>query len=323
MSIERQLVEEFKRDSRRCPSDLDTRIAAEYRQQVMQQRGKPSMLKTKKTPKFVLIAAIFIVLCGFGYAGSKLLFDDHTDKLSSNYKIEQKLQLIPEDVAKIRGSLAEVRAQLNPGETAVVYFKDHDLEAQGTPVVYGINKPVVLPVEEWRAALQKHHVGEKFPESILGAYHFVEGMETSPFQFTFGADAYTLLDEMKAESKKTGSEMLWRKTDVSEDITETYTSVYRNAAGDSIYLTWQIADGAPGAKVFQLVPPGTVYEELQIGGLTAHYLKDSQSLFGESSVHQDVTWLSAGEGKSTAYHVQTDSRTVTKEQLIEAAKSLF
>ncbi|MNC42917.1 hypothetical protein D3C75_917510 [compost metagenome] len=226
-------------------------------------------------------------------------------------------------MAEIRGSLAEVKAQLNPGETAVVYFKDHDFEVEGSPVVFGINHPVTLPLELWRATLQEHNVAEKLPDTLLGTYQLAEGMETSPYQFSFGADAYTLLDEMRADSKKTGSEMLWRKTNASEVLVGTYTSVYRNAANDSIYLTWQIADGAPGAKMMQLVPPNTVYEDIQLGSLTGHYLKDGQSLFGQSSVHQDVTWLSASEGKTVSYHVQTDSMTMTKEQLIEAAKSLF
>ncbi|MNI94819.1 hypothetical protein D3C73_1529820 [compost metagenome] len=75
--------------------------------------------------------------------------------------------------------------------------------------------------------------------------------------------------------------------------------------------------------MMQLVPPDTVYEDIQLGSLTGHYLKDGQSLFGQSSVHQDVTWLSASGGKTVSYHVQTDSTTITKEQLIEAAKSLF
>ncbi|MEC0168309.1 hypothetical protein [Paenibacillus graminis] len=323
MSIEKLLVEEFERDSRMCPSDLDIRMAAEYRQRVMQQRGEPSMFNKRKMPKFVLFAAVFILICGFGYAGGKLLFDEHTEKLSSNYRTEQQLQLAPEEVANIRSSLAEVKAQLNPGETAVVYFKDHDFEVQGSPVVFGINNPVALPLEAWRVTLQQHNVGEKLPESILGTYNFVGGMETSPYQFSFGGNAYTLLDEMRAESKKTGSGMLWRKADASDDLIGTYTSVYRNVANDSIYLTWQIAEGAPGAKMMQLVPPNTVYEDVQLGSLTGHYLKDGQSLFGQSSVHQDVTWLSESEGKTVSYHVQTDSTAMTKEQLIEAARSLF
>ncbi|MHA6531687.1 hypothetical protein [Paenibacillus sp. BAC0078] len=323
MSIEQQLVEAFEQDSRVCPSDLDDRIMAEYRQQVMQQRGEPFMSTKRKMPKFVLLGVIFVMLCGFAYAGSKLLFTDNKEKLSVSYQTEQQLQFKQEDVAKIRGSLAEVKAQLNPGETAVVYLKDYDREIQGTPIVLGTNQPAVLPLDSWKAALQERSIGEKLPDTFLGTFKLVEGMENSPYQFSFGMDAYKLLDEMKAESKKSGSGMLWRKTDAAQDIIKTYTSVYRNAANESLYLTWQIADGAPGAKALQLVPPNTVYEEIKIGDLTAHYLMDDQSLLGESSKHQDVTWLSEAGGKTVAYHVQTGSQAMTKEQLIEAAKSLF
>ncbi len=324
MSIEQQLVEAFEQDSRKCPSDLDTRIAAEYRQQVMQQRGIPFMSRTRKMPKFVLIAIIFILICGFSYAGSKLLFEDKTDTFSINYQTAQELHFEQGDIEKIRGSLEEVKAQLNPGDTAVVYLQDYDIQVAGTPLVFGINKPIPIPLEDWKATLQQHSIEEKLPESILGTFNFVEGMENSPYQFSFGPDGYQLLNEMKAENKKTGSELLWRKADLSKaEPVVPYTSVYRNSSNETIYLTWQIANGNPDLKMFQVAPPNTTYEEINIGGLTAHYMLDDQSLFGQSNIHQDVMWLKESGGKSVIYHVQTDSTKLTKEQLIEAAKSLL
>ncbi len=322
LSIEKQLAEGFERDSRKCPSDLDVRITAEYRQHVMHQRGKSLMFKKSKMPKFVVVTLILILVCGFGYAGGKLLFFDH-GKLSVSNRTEQKLEFKQEDVAKIRGSLQQVKAQLSPGESAVVYLRDYDLEVDGTSVVFGINNPLLIPVEAWKTALQQQGVKEKLPETLLGSYHLAEGMETSPFQATLGTDDYAILDELKAEGKKSGSEMLWRKTGASNDIVATYTSVYRNAAGDTLYLTWQIAGSDSNSVIFQLSPPGITSEDAQIGGITAHYLKNDQSLFGQSPVHQDVTWLSQTGDKAVAYHVQTDSVSMTKEQLVEAAKSLL
>jgi hypothetical protein len=322
LSIEQRLAEEFERDSRICPSGLDVRITAEYRQQVMQQRGQPFMSKRRRMPKYVLITLIFILVCGFGYAGGKLLFFDH-GKLSVSNRTEQKLEFKQEDVAKIRGSLEQVKAQLSPGETAVVYLRDYDLEVEGAPVVFGINNPVIIPLNAWKTALQQKGVVEKLPETLLGSYTLAEGMETSPFQANFGSDAYTVLDGLKAEAKKSGSEMLWHTADASDNIIATYTSVYHNAAaGDTIYLTWQIAGGDINPVIFQLSPPGVISEDVEIGGLTAHYLKNDQSLFGQSSLHQDVTWLSQTGDKSVVYHVQTDSLSMSKEQLVEAATSL-
>ncbi|MFD1775833.1 hypothetical protein [Paenibacillus rhizophilus] len=324
MSIERQLIEEFERDSRKCPSDLDTRIAAEYKHRVMQQRGIPFMFRKRRMPKVVLIAVIFIVICGFGYAGNKLLFEDQKEKLSISYQTEQQLHFEKGDVGKIRSSFQEVKAQLKPGDTAVVYLQDYDIQVQGTPIVFGINKPVSIPLEAWKATLQQRSIKEKLPESILGTYKFVEGMETSPYQFNYGPDAYRLIDEMKAESKETGSKVLWRITNLSEaDPVAPYTSVYRNSANDTIYLTWQIAGGDTSVKMFQAAPLGTAYEEIDIGGLTAHYMKDDHSLYGQSTIHQDVMWLKESGGKTIVYHVQTDSQNMTKEQLVEAAKSLL
>ncbi|MFD0715691.1 hypothetical protein [Paenibacillus sp. GCM10027626] len=323
MSIEQQLTEEFKRDSRKCSPDLDLRIAAEYRQQVMQQKRMPFMRK-RKMPKVVLIAVIIMVICGFGYAGNKLLFIESKEKFSVSYHTEQQLHFEKGDVEMIRGSLEEVKAQLNPGETAVVYLKDYDFRIQGAPVVFGIHQPVPIPLVAWKATLQQHNIEEKLPESILGTFKFVEGMETSPYQFSFGTDAYRLLEEMKAESKKTGSKVLWRKTNTSaSNPIVPYTSVYRNSDNDTIYLTWQIADNETNVKMLLAATPNTVYEDIDIDGLNAHYMMNDQALFGQSNIQQDVMWLKESGDKLVVYHLQTDSTNLTKDQLIEAVKSLF
>ncbi|MBY9078796.1 hypothetical protein KIH86_28025 [Paenibacillus sp. HN-1] len=326
MSIEQQLVEEFKRDSenRRCPPGLDARIAAEYRQLVVKQRGERLMLRKGKTAKIIWIAVIVLVVCGFGYAGNELLFEDHKDRLAVNYQTDQQLHLEAADVEKIRSSLAEVKAKLAPGDTAVVYLKDYELKIQGSPVVFGINNPVSLKPDAWRAALKQHNIGEKLPESLPGMFKLAEGMEASPYRIIYGTDAYQLLDEMKAESQKTGSRVLWRKTELSADQPIVpYTSVYRNSSNDTIYVTWEVADGDTDVKLFQAAPPNTEYEDITINGVTAHYLMNDQALFGQSTIQQDVMWLKESGTQTIIYHVQSDSTTLTKEQLIQAAQSLL
>ncbi|WP_342563583.1 hypothetical protein NST84_29625 [Paenibacillus sp. FSL R7-0345] len=322
MSIEQQLTEEFKQDSRKCPEGLEIRIRAEYRQQVMQQRGVSFMSTKRKMPAYLLIALIVVMLCGFGYAGSRLLYSDH-GKLSVSNRTEQQLQFKQEDVTKIRGELEKVQAQLIPGESAVVYLRDFDLTVGEAPIVFGINNPVRVPLEAWRTLLQNKNVQEKLPDTLLGTYSLQEGMEDSPFQFTLGADAYRILDELKAEGNASGNEVLWSRSDATIDFINTYTSVYRNASNDPIYVTWQIAGEDVNPAIHQLSPPGITAEDVEFGGLTAHYLKNDQSLYGQSSIHQDVTWVSDAGERSVAYHVQTDSAAVTKDQLIEAAESLI
>ncbi|MFB9326401.1 hypothetical protein ACFFSY_10790 [Paenibacillus aurantiacus] len=327
MSIERQLSEAFERDARNriCPPGLDARMAAEYRQLAAQQRGEPFMRSKGKSTKMLLIAIIVVVICGFGYAGNKLLFADQKDRLAVHYQTDQQLQLEPSDVEKIRGSLAAVKGHLAPGDTAVVYLRDYELKIQDTPVVLGIQNPVILQPDSWRAVLKEHRVKERLPDSLAGGFTLEEGMEGSPYQITFGADAYRLMDEMKAESKETGSRVLWRKSDPPADRPLVpYTSVYRNASQDTIYVTWEVAggNGDGDVKVFQAAPPSTVYEEIALGGITAHYLRHDQALFGQSRMQQDVTWLQQSGDQTIVYHVQSDSETLTKEQLVQAAQGL-
>ncbi|BBH23256.1 hypothetical protein Back11_46010 [Paenibacillus baekrokdamisoli] len=322
MSIERQLVKEFEQDSqnRKCPPDLDTRITAEYRQQVMQQRGKPFMPRKWKMPKVVLIAIIVMIVCGFAYTGSKLLFTDKNGNATVNVHSNQQLKLEKDALERVRLTLKEVKSQLGPGETAVVYVSDFDFYGSWL----GAFNPVTLSeIEQWKTKLKEHEVEEKLPDSLLGSFDFVEGMEGDPFFPALGTDAISVWEGMKAESKKTGSKTLWRKT-IGSSIkpTSPYTSVFRNSNQDSIYLTWDIVNG-PTVKFEMMTPPNTSYEELDINGLKAHYTKDEQSLYGDSNINQDVMWIKESGGKTIVYHVRSDSLDMTKEQLVEAAKSLL
>lgn len=325
MSIEQRLAEEFKRDSgnRICPPELDARIAAEYRQLVVSQGRERFMWRKGKAVKIILIAVIVLAVCGFGLA-NQLLFEDHKDGVAVSYQSDQQLHFEPADVEKIRSSLAEVKAQLAPGDTAVVYLKDYELKIGGSPVVFGINKPISLQPDAWRATLKQHNIGETLPETLLGTFKLLEGMESSPYQFNFGGDAYRLLDDMKTESQKTESPVLWRKTELSgNQPIVPYTSVYRNASNDTIYLTWQIADSNADVRLVQAAPPGTKYEDITINGVNAHYLMNDQALFGQSTIQQDVMWLKESGAQTIIYHVQSDSTTLTKAQLIQAAQSLL
>jgi len=325
LSIEQYLTKEFEQDSRnrKCRAGLETRIVAEYRQQMVQQRRGFLMKKKGRMPKAILIATIITVICGFGYAGNKFLFKDHNGKVSISVQTEQQLDLEQGDLEKIRQSLGEVRAQLNLGDTAVVYMKDYDLQAQGVPLVLGVNKPVSIPLSDWKSTLQQHGIHEKLPESFLSTFKFVEGMQSSPFHLNFGLDAYQLLEDMKAESKKTGSKLLWKKTTSSEEgPLVPYTSVYRNSANETIYLTWQVSSGDDNVDMVMAAPTSTSYEAISIGDLAAHYIMNNQSLFVDSHTYQEVTWFQEDAGQTIIYHLQSDSPAVTKEQLIEAAKEL-
>lgn len=290
----------------------------------MNEGGASHMWRKGKPAKILLIAVIVGVICGFGYAGNKFLFADQKDRLAISYQTDQQLSLEPADVADIRRSLAQVKSQLAPGDTAVVYLRDHEAKIQGVPVIFGVQNPVSVQPDVWRAKLKQQHIEEALPDSLLGTFKLEEGMEGSPLQFGFGADAYRLLDEMRAESEETGSRVLWRTTDLpAEQPLVPYTSVYRNSSQDTIYITWQVANGSADVKLFQAAPPNTEYEELKVNGVTAHYLKHDQALVGQSPIHQDVTWLQESGGQTIMYHVQSDSEALTKQQLIQAAQSFL
>jgi hypothetical protein len=327
LSIEQKLVEEFEQDSNhmRCPPSLDSRIATEYRQQMMDHRGELLLRRKWNRPRIVLVSIIAVMfICGFAYAGSKLLFADAKGKFSINVQSNPQMELGKDALEKVRFSLKEVKSKLEPGETAIVYVPEFDIQVNGHQLWFRAYKPVTLTeLEQWKAKLTEYDVEEKLPDSLLGSYKFVEGMEGYPFSAFIGSnDATSLLEEMKAESKKTGSKMLWRKTAVLPDKpTSPYTSVFRNSNQNTIYLTCDIVSG-PSVKYETMSPPNTSYEELELNGLKAHYTKSEQSLYGDSTIYQDVMWIKESEGKTVVYHVGSDSLDMTKEQLVEIAKSL-
>ncbi len=327
MSIERELAEAFKRNDSalECPPSLDIRIAAEYRRVRVDKRGNRHMKKKWSFPKAVIVAMVVALICGFGYAGTKFLFADSQGKYSVRFQSSQAIDLDSNALSSARASLAAVQSQLAPGETAVVYLPELFAKFKGIPLAIGVtNSEFVSDVQQWRGLLEQQGVAETLPDSLLeGEYSFAGGTTNSPFHFVMGLDALDLLKDMKEEYKQSGGqELLWRLSDVPKDgAVSPYSSLYRNADGESIYLTWEIV-GDTSIKVEGLTAPSTVYEEIDLNGRKAHFTKNTQSLYGESAVLQNIMWVEENSGDTVVFYVESDSASMSKERLIAAAASV-
>ncbi|MWC30254.1 hypothetical protein [Paenibacillus sp. MMS18-CY102] len=322
-TIEQQLAEEFKQSSRQrqCPSSLDHRIAAEYRQSMMARRREQRLKTLWRMPKVALISAIVAAsICGFAYAGNKLLFKDEEGMITLNVQSSDLLELGKRDLESVRASLSDVQSKLDPGETAVVYAPEFDVKGGWL----GAYQPIPFTdIVQWKRLLKKHNIKEPLPEAIGGTFKFVEGMEGNPFSVALSPDAEQAWNEMRTQSKQDGSKMLWRKIHPSHDQpTAAYSSVYQNSNQDNVYLTWEIVN-SPSLYFNLITPSSTSYEEIDMNGQKVHYTKDEQSLYGESSVHQEVMWTRDEGGQPIIYRVGSDSASLAKEQLIEAARSLL
>ncbi|WP_042169474.1 hypothetical protein [Paenibacillus gorillae] len=327
MSIERQLAEAFKRNESalECPPSLDARIMADYGRMTMGKRGDSFMKRKWSWSRAAIIVVVVAILSGFAYAGNKFLFSDSQGRYSIHMQTNEVFSLAPDTLEKARASLKEVQVQLAPGETAVVYLPEMAAQFSGEQPPLGVTNPnYITDLQQWKHVLEESSITESLPDSLLGGtYQFQAGTLNSPLHFLIGLDAMKLQDEMKTEIKKTeGNRPLWRLTAPPVDIPQSYyTSVYRNANGEALYISWGVLKGS-SIKLEGITSPDTEYVQLDLNGHKAHYTKNEQSLYGDSNVFQSVMWIEEQEDQTIVYHVESDSASMTKERLIEAATSL-
>jgi hypothetical protein len=324
MSIERNLKSEYERNSSliKCPPSLDSRIMAVFNGFVMEQRGKRDLLRKWKLPRAAWIAVIaVVVLCGFAYAGSKLLFEEQKGNFAIRMDASESVELEKADVEKIRDTLKEVKTQLSAGESAVVYLADYEAKFTRMPLLAVTNAVMEREIQDWKAILKYHHAPDNIPESIFGTYQFVGGMKAPPYGAFVDMDTVQLLDEMKAESRKTGNDVIWRKYTATADPIPAYTSIYRNPEQATIYFSLQMVSDVP-IRMEVTTSASSVYEELNLNGNKAHFTRTEQALYGDSNIYQDITWMNEDGERTLIYQVGSDSSSVTKEQLVQAARSM-
>lgn len=324
MSIEQQLKDEFLQSSKNIvsPPSLDSRIMAAYREHVVKKRGMKQVRVLWKLPNVALIGLLFVLLCGFAYAGGKLLFQDKQGNVQFSFTANKELTYESGALEKIRHSLSEVKAQLNTGETAIIYFAESGIGVKDYSLQAVSNPEVVKDLELWNTTVTHHNATAHIPESLLGTYKFVEGMESPPFGALIDNDALKHLDDMKDESKKTGKDVVWRKISAkSTPGINYYTSVYRNPQQETIHFSLETVNDVK-IKLEGITPPSTVYEDLDIKGHKGHYTMNNQSLYGASDVYQNIMWIEEKGDQTIIYQVGTDSPSVTKQQLFQAALSL-
>ena len=324
MSIERQLRQAFRKhaDTISPPPAVDAAISAAYLRHRVEKSEVKRMKMRKRLSRAAVAALVIAVLSGFAYAGSKLLFEQEKGHVGLKYRAVEQFTIPKETAERIRFQLNAVKEQLEPGEKAVVYLKDMKIvEPLGLDPVLGVDKPEpVASLEAWQAMLTDTGAVAELPSELLnGTYHFAEGFVGYPFLGALGLSAMELVPELAAESEATGQAAVWREY-VPDDLPVTgYTTVYRNGE-HTIYFT---VDPIAEPLRFEAMMSGdAALEQVQVDGAEAAYTRNENSLFADSGVYQEITWLEEREGRTVIHSVGTDSDAVSKEQLLEAAGSL-
>ncbi|GIO99700.1 hypothetical protein J14TS5_47860 [Paenibacillus lautus] len=325
MSIEQQLKDEFQQNAKNvvCPSSIDLRVMNVYREQMLEKKGEQPMRRRRKWSKAVLVILLIAVVSGFAYAGRTLLFEETKGNMTMSAETLEDLKLSKTQLESIRQARNEVKAQLNPGESAVVYLTDLD-NVKRLPFIPVSQPDVNEDLDTWRKALTDRHFDVLPPDSLLGTYRFTGGMELSPFGAYAGSetDIAALLEELKAESEESGKDYIWRKTSIPTSFPLlSYTTAYRNSDQETLYLVMETTPDSK-VKLQTLAPSSAKYEEMELNGHAAHYLINDSYVYTDSHVYQEISWMIEKEGQAIIYRLGSDSPAMTKERLMEAAKSI-
>ncbi|MCR8844557.1 hypothetical protein NQ117_12775 [Paenibacillus sp. SC116] len=155
MSIEEKLKREFGqyKQTVSCPSSIDSRMMALYRSHNVQKRGGDPMVRKWNLSKLAVVSVLAAVLLGFTYAGVSFLFQESKGNISVKMSAaSDKLTLNKEQLTSISRSLAEVKQQLQTGESAILYFADLEGEEvlRGKPL-FPVSDPAVNgDLEDWK-----------------------------------------------------------------------------------------------------------------------------------------------------------------------------
>ncbi len=321
MSIEEQLQQAFRAHANTIspPPAVDAAVAAMYRGQAMGRRGVMYRMKSRRMSRIAIAALAVVVLSGFAYAGSKLLFQQEKGNVGLSYRAIEEFTIPSETLESIRIHLNEVKEQLEPGERAVVYMEDLKIVRRiGMDPILGVDNPVrITTLEAWQSKLAEAGAGITLPNALLGGtYSFAEGFEGYPHGSALGVSALELLPELEAESRETGRDVIWRQTDAADIPFQGYTTTYRN--GDE-QIHYTVEPMKEKMKIESIMNGMAVLEKVQVDGYEAAYTYNDNSMFTDSHVYQEIAWLEEQEGQTLIHRVGSDSGGVTKEQLVEAA----
>jgi len=220
----------------------------------------------------------------------------------------------------IHRELQQVESSLKVGESAIVYLPElaklNAMDKKGLVVVS--NPPVITDFSLWKTILAKNTPEFKLPTEPSIGLDFVEGKEESPFGGVISLELLELLPELTRESKEKGGKMAWRKV-IDKNQQHVYTTLYRNERQDVIYVSMQLIDQKTDIRI------DTVHmdsDEVNVNGAKAHYLQTQPFFFADSNRVQEIQWLETFEQYTLMYSVGSDSSTLTKEELLHAAREL-
>lgn len=342
MSIEQKLKYQFNTEASQLetPHHLDSAILCNYRRQVMENRsGKMNMKSLYK--KAIVISAIVVVLSGFGYGATQFFSTTEGNLTYSVFTTNEfdKPDMSSEELVKTHLAMEEVKAQLNEGESAIIYRPELQND---TPFVTVYKPAEVNEWEKWQQALQSEHI--RANEHLLNQkFTFVAGTDVNPFMSMHYYDAeeqgvYELIDQYDNNDV---NKLIWKKIEMNLlDLgMENYTTLYKNADDQSVYVvattmspprvaieqfdsTGLTRVGEPSYEIKQYISTDKSLVTQQIGDFDVSYMQYNSTLSRTGTV-QSVTWLEKAANDTIIYSVMTEDTNIKEKTLFDIAKQII
>lgn len=343
MSIENKLKYHLLNEASQleAPHHLDSVILRNYRRQVIEDRSNVRKMNVKSLyKKVIIIAAMVVVLSGFGFAAQHFVSTSNGN-LTLNLFTTDEFTRPSEELVKSYAAMQEVKAQLNEGEYAVLYRKNLSTE-----------NPFVMtykPIEEsnwgnWEQLLNDAKL--KSSEDLLdGKFNFVSGIDVDPFTSTYsyrGLEGQGI-DELEAQyDENEEDKLIWKKVTIDplDKMFNSYATQYINADGQSVYVVasslipWHVAIehmnevsggtlvGDTSFEIKQYINTDESLMTKQIGGQEVNYISYNNVVSSTGKL-KSVVWLESVENQAIIYSVVTDHTQIKESTLFDIAEQLI
>ncbi|TDG00393.1 hypothetical protein [Paenibacillus piri] len=311
MSIENQLKAEFQRysDQLQYPRQLDDRIALLTRKGTAARRGIIT--------RIALIAACIFLFSGIAYA-SNLLYTMQSHRVSVEVFSDAQAQLPDSLNAEIRSSFQQIRDQLTPGESAIMYVSE--LDKRKLPALIKVTQPVRYTDPEECAAIAG---GLLKKPAVLPQDYVLAWGEKEASSGMIDAHTYTryksLLEKQAADTKQN---VVWQRAAQSVSASEAVMSrpglIYVNSNQDRIEIRFQVmptSNSQVGLKIS--TGTSTTAEKIDLSGKTGFYTRNNSTFLSDTGKLDTISWVEElSDGQTALYEVSTSSSNVSKAELL-------
>lgn len=329
MSIEEKLRAEFRRRSEHVHAPVQPRakVLFAFRNDALHNRHPASQRKRGSMGRHAVIwIAALAILAGFTYGGGKLLFHQQIGLWGMELRSGgEGMDLDKEMAREIYSSVQSVREQLQPGESAFVYLdvlakSSHPLY-RSLPIV-GVRQPErITDRHQLEELLMQNGIRRSMPFELPRGFEFEYAYEGMPVLSPIGTEGMRLKTMLRDEIEATGKRVAWMRIEMQgQDKQRAYTWMYAGSANARLSVTAE-AISRKEITYNGIVPDTAEVEEIEINGAKGLYTSNERYPFAESLYYQELSWTRANEDEiQIVYRIGTDSRDVTREELLEIAR---